>query len=89
MPPAPHEYRGIDAIAAFLRASFTYDCRIHLVPAAANGQVAYGSYLGAPVATPAGLIVLTMAGDRIQHITRFHTDALYPRFGLPMRLTAP
>jgi RNA polymerase sigma-70 factor (TIGR02960 family) len=89
MPPAPHEYHGIDAIAAFLRTSFTYDSRIHLVPAEANGQVAYGSYLGAPVATPAGLIVLTMAGDRIQHVTRFHTNDLYPRFGLPMRLTTP
>jgi hypothetical protein len=39
-----------------------------------------------PVATPAGLFVLTMAGDRIQAITRFHLDALYPRFGLPESL---
>lgn len=89
MPPAPHEYHGVDAIAGFLRASFTYDRRIHLVPAKANGQVAYGAYLGEPVATPAGLIVLTTAGNRIQHITRFHTNDLYPRFGLPVRLTAP
>jgi len=91
MPPAPHEYHGIDAIAGFLRVSFAYrgDGPVHLVPADANGQVAFGSYLGEPVATPAGLFVLTMAGDRIQHITRFHTDTLYPRFGLPDRVTAP
>jgi RNA polymerase sigma-70 factor (ECF subfamily) len=36
------------------------------------------------VATPAGLFVLTMAGDRIQAVTRFHLDGLYPRFGLPL-----
>jgi hypothetical protein len=24
-----------------------------------------------------------MAGDRIQAVTRFHLDALYPQFGLP------
>jgi RNA polymerase sigma-70 factor (TIGR02960 family) len=87
MPPAPHEYHGTEAIAAFLNASF--GCQPHLrlllVPTAANGQVAYGSYLhdpGEPTATPAGLFVLTTAGTRIRTITRFHLDALYPRFGL-------
>jgi RNA polymerase sigma-70 factor (ECF subfamily) len=89
MPPAPHEYHGRDAIAAFLRASFAYrgQRRVQLLPARANTQPAFGSYLGGPgepVATPAGLFVLTMAGDRIQAITRFHLDALYPRFGLPL-----
>ena len=94
MPPAPHEYHGIDAITAFLRASFHYrgDRPVHLLPAHANGQPAFGSYLldpAEPVATPAGLFVLTMAGDRIQAITRFHLDALYPRFGLPDSLPGP
>ena len=88
MPPAPHEYHGPDAIAGFLRASFAYrgDRRVRLLPARANTQPAFGSYLagpGEPVAAPAGLFVLTMAGDRIQAVTRFHLDALYPRFGLP------
>ena len=61
-------------------------------PTSANGQPAFGSYLldpAEPVATPAGLFVLTMAGDRIQAITRFHLDALYPRFGLPDSLPEP
>jgi RNA polymerase sigma-70 factor (TIGR02960 family) len=94
MPPAPHEYHGLDAIAAFLRTSFAYraDRRVHLLPARANTQPAWGSYLtepAGPVGTPAGLFVLTMAGDRIQAITRFHLDALYPRFGLPDSLPAP
>ena len=89
MPPAPHEYHGPDAIAGFLRASFAYrgGRRVHLLPARANTQPAFGSYLagpGQPVATPAGLFVLTMAADRIQAITRFHLEGLYPRFGLPL-----
>ncbi|MHB8531918.1 MAG: RNA polymerase subunit sigma-70 [Solirubrobacteraceae bacterium] len=91
MPPAPHEYHGRDAIARFLRASFTYrgESRVYLMPARANTQPAFGSYVaepGAPVAVPGGLIVLTSAGDRIRAITRFHLDALYPRFGLPETL---
>ena len=94
MPPAPHEYHGIDAITAFLRASLDYrgHRRVHLLPARANTQPAFGSYLAdpaEPAGTPAGLFVLTMAGDRIQAITRFHLDALYPRFGLPDSLPEP
>ncbi|HEX6445824.1 MAG TPA: RNA polymerase subunit sigma-70 [Streptosporangiales bacterium] len=91
MPPAPHEYHGRTAIAAFLHASFGYRGNrvVRLLPAAANGQPAFGSYL-APrpdaVATPGGLFVLTVAGDRLRAVTRFHLDELYPRFGLPERL---
>ena len=82
MPPAPHEYHGVAAIAAFLGPSFAYQAefRLELVPTRANGQVAYASYLAG---APAGLLVLTMAGDRIQAVTRFHLEELYPRFGLP------
>ena len=94
MPPAPHEYHGVDAIAAFLRASLDYrgHRRVHLLPARANTQPAFGSYLtdpAEPAGIPAGLFVLTMAGDRIQAITRFHLDTLYPRFGLPDSLPEP
>jgi RNA polymerase sigma-70 factor (ECF subfamily) len=92
MPPAPHEYHGTEAIAAFLTASFACQphLRLLLVPTAANGQVAFGSYLhdpGEPTATPAGLFVLTTAGTSIRTITRFHLDTLYPRFDLPTQLT--
>jgi RNA polymerase sigma-70 factor (TIGR02960 family) len=94
MPPAPHEYHGRDAITAFLHASFAHRAgrRIDLLPARANTQPAFGSYLtdpAEPAGTPAGLFVLTMAGHRIQAMTRFHLDALYPRFGLPDSLPAP
>lgn len=87
MPPAPHEYHGPPAIAEFLRASFAYpgNRTTHLLPTKANGHPAYGVYVGAPTAYPAGVLVLTTAGDRIQSITRFHLNELLPRFGLPNR----
>ena len=93
MPPAPHEYCGLDPIVSFLRASFAYrgERPVYLVSTRANTQPAFGSYIGdilTPTATPSGLIVLTVRGDRIQAITRFHVDGLYSRFGLPEWLSA-
>jgi RNA polymerase sigma-70 factor (TIGR02960 family) len=94
MPPAPHEYHGIDAIRSMLAASFTHrgGQRMLMVPARANTQPALGAYLSdsqGSAALPNGLFVLTMAGDKIQAITRFHLDELYPRFGLAESLPAP
>jgi len=88
MPPAPHQYHGVEAIRSFLYATFAYrgDRRLWLIPCHANTQPALAGYLsdpGQPFATPAGLFVLTMAGEKIQAITRFHLDELYARFGLP------
>jgi len=88
MPPAPHEYHGVPAIAEFLRASWAYrgNRPVNLVPARANTQPALACYVAdsdGTTADPAGLIVLTLAGDRIGAVTRFHTDHLLPRFGLP------
>ena len=93
MPPAPHQYHGIAAIRAMLRASFDHrgDRRMYLVPARANSQPALAGYLGGhegEPAAPAGLFVLGMAGPQIHAITRFHLDELYPRFGLPRSLPA-
>lgn len=92
MPPAPHRYQGLDAIATFLRVSFGYrgERRLHFVPTRANGQPAFGTYLreaGDRSAKPAGLLVLGLSGHRIHAVTRFHVDELYPRFGLPEVLT--
>ena len=39
--------------------------------------------------TPAGLLVLTLGGQKIRAIARFHIDELYPRFGLPESLPEP
>ncbi len=87
MPPAPHEYHGTSAIRSFLHASFDFrgDRRMYLVPTRANMQPALAGYLSdltRPAAAPAGLFVLTMAGEKIHAVTRFHLDELYPRFGL-------
>jgi RNA polymerase sigma-70 factor (TIGR02960 family) len=88
MPPAPHEYHGPAAIASFLRASLDWrrSRRLRLVATSANTQPAYGLYLTdpePPVARFAGLLVLTVTGDRISAITRFLDPDLASRFRLP------
>lgn len=82
MPPAPHQYIGMAAIAGFLRASADWRAgrRYSLLPTRANAQPAFGCYLDA---APAGLVVLTLDGDRIARVTRFMDDTLFPAFGLP------
>ena len=60
-----------------------------LVPTRANNQPAFGYYLRdpqAPFARAHGLIVLTLAGDKICAITRFGDNSLFPHFGLPRSL---
>jgi len=76
MPPAPHEYHGVDAVAAFLTASPSWSNRRRLVltAARANNQPAFACQLTEPdadVLRPAGLMVLTVRGDRISGLTRF------------------
>lgn len=91
MPPAPHEYRGTAAIAAFLRASAEWRAgRSTLVPTGANGQPALAHYLRADARTytPASIIVLTMSGDRVSGITHFLNADLVGRFRLPDSLPA-
>ncbi|MGK5685329.1 RNA polymerase subunit sigma-70 [Actinoplanes sp. URMC 104] len=80
MPPAPHEYHGRAAVAAFLAASTAYAQGRGLVlePARANGQAAFRAFLDG---SPAGIIVVTTDKDRIAGITRFHDPALTSRFG--------
>jgi len=87
MPPAPLEYQGRAPIAAFLTQIAFRDGRTYrLIPARANGQLAFGSYLREirrpEDANASGLLVLTLSGDRIQAMTRF-TSSVFPRFGLP------
>jgi RNA polymerase sigma-70 factor (ECF subfamily) len=86
MPPAPLEYQGHEPIARFLTEIAFRDGRTYrLVPARANGQLAFGAYLHAPRPGDEqanGLLVLTLSGDRIQAMSRF-TSGVFPRFGLP------
>jgi RNA polymerase sigma-70 factor (ECF subfamily) len=84
----PLEYLGRDAVAGFYTALMSADREYHLVPTRANRQPAFGTYLRAPtdgIRHGTGLLVLTLAGDRISAVTRFDNSVL-PWFGLPRSL---
>ena len=88
MPPAPHEYLGREAIAAFMRASTGWreGRQATLVPARANGQPAFVHYLrfpGAQLSAPTSIVVLTICADRISRITHFLDSDLPRHFQLP------
>ena len=90
MPPLPLEYQGQAAIRHFL-ATVALCGRVGhvLVPTRANGQPAFGWYLRdprTPIQHAHGLLVLTLTGDRISALTRFHDNSLLPMFGLPRSL---
>jgi RNA polymerase sigma-70 factor (TIGR02960 family) len=84
MPPMPFEYEGRDLVARFFANLFGAGRRFDLVPTRANGQPAFGAYLraGGGPHDGVGVIVLTLAGDRIHAMTRFEAGALRS-FGLP------
>jgi RNA polymerase sigma-70 factor (ECF subfamily) len=93
MPPEPFEYQGLATITDFFTNAFAtrVDRTDRLVPTRANGQPAFGHYVGdlhAPIVRGVGMIVLTLDGDRISHLTRFGGAALLARFGLPRTLPA-
>ena len=90
MPPVPLEYQGRELAARFFETvAFRAGRRYRLVPTRANGQPAFGIYLydaHSDVGHAFGMIVLTLAGDRISVITRFDNSAL-ASFGLPRTLS--
>jgi RNA polymerase sigma-70 factor (TIGR02960 family) len=87
MPPFPFEYEGREVGARFLANLIRSGRRFDLVPTRANGQPAFGAYLRPPsgIRRGTGLLVLTLAGDRICAFTRFDKSVL-PWFGLPQSL---
>jgi RNA polymerase sigma-70 factor (ECF subfamily) len=86
MPPIPLEWHGRDAVTRFYASVLKAGRRYDLVPTRANGQLAFGAYLRAPSGgRGAGLLVLTLGGDRICGLTRFDNNAL-AWFGLPRSL---
>jgi RNA polymerase sigma-70 factor (TIGR02960 family) len=93
MPPWPLGFRGPAAAAALLTALVFQGgtLRIRLVPVAVNRQQAFACYVCdgvAPGASGAGLIVPSLAGNRICGVTRFLDNDLLSRFGLPASLPA-
>ena len=92
MPPEPFEYQGREKIADFLHhagAAARGGRGTRLVPTRANGQPAFGHYLQdapAGVGHGTGVLVLTLAGDRIAELIRFGGPDLLARFGLPRTL---
>ncbi|MFL5826235.1 MAG: RNA polymerase subunit sigma-70 [Thermoleophilaceae bacterium] len=87
MPPYPYEYQGGAAIARFLQdRAVRRGTPLRIVPTRANGQPAFGCYLPCPqtdIARPYGLLVLTLAGNKIAEITFFADSGVFPHFGLP------
>ena len=90
MPPQPTWYRGRDAVATFLRAvALAAGKRWRLLPAGANGQLAFGEYRWNATAerfVAEALTVLTLADTLIADITSFRGPGLFAHFGLPERL---
>jgi RNA polymerase sigma-70 factor (TIGR02960 family) len=87
MPPLPEWYRGDDEIRAFLLRG-PLQSRWQFLPATANGQLAFGTYLwddAAAAYLPGGLDVLTLRDGYVAEITAFLTADL-TRFGLPERI---
>jgi len=86
MPPDPLEYRSRETVKRwFETTAFVMGRRYRLVPTRANGQPAFGVYLFSPISHIAhafGLIVVTLAGDRVSTITAFESGVM-ARFGLP------
>jgi RNA polymerase sigma-70 factor, ECF subfamily len=90
MPPMPLEYQGRELTARFFSLVFRQHRRYRLVATRANGQPAFGVYQRDPhdaVMHANGLIVITLAGERISRITRFDNSVI-SRFGLPRSLPA-
>ena len=89
MPPLPTWYQGREAVAAFLSADVLKDQRWRVVPARANGQLAFGNYRWdeqREAFEPRSLSVLTLGREGIAEITTFLGAELPLRFGLPDEL---
>ena len=89
MPPFELWLQGHESIAKWL-SSFGIGCKgSRLVPVAAcGGTPAFAQYRDGG-ATPWALLMLEISGDRITNITSYlDVETLFPRFGVPMRLTS-
>ena len=87
MPPLPAWYLGREQVAVFLGGGpLAGATRWRLIPARANGQVAFGAYRWDQTRQaflPHGVSVLTLRGPQIEEITAFLTPGAFRGFGLP------
>jgi RNA polymerase sigma-70 factor (ECF subfamily) len=89
MPPFPNWFSGRGVVVEFIVA--TGRPRLRHVVTQANGQPAIGWYSWRPaedVFLPSSIEVLTLEGERVKEIVAFASPELFPRFGLPVRLSA-
>ena len=90
MPPMPYEWQGHENARQFLAAMWTGQrTGRRLIATRANGQPAFVLYfpdLHGQVMHAVGLLVLTLARNRVSAITRFDNSVL-AHFGLPRTLS--
>jgi RNA polymerase sigma-70 factor (ECF subfamily) len=85
MPPLPQWFSGRSAIRGFLVDGPLRD-RWRFLPARANGQLAFGTYLlSGDRYVPGGLDVVVLRGSSIASVVSF-LEADFPSFGLPSEL---
>jgi RNA polymerase sigma-70 factor (TIGR02960 family) len=85
MPPVPEWYAGRDDVREFLVTGPLRE-RWRFLPARANGQVAFGTYLwddARHAYVAAGLDLLDFRGTEIVEVVSFLSPAIFGRFGLP------
>ena len=88
MPPAPHEYHGPELIGAFLAAVSEGHSgqSSRLITTRANGDPALATYYidqRSGSVQQSGLLVLSLAGDRVSELTWFLGPGYLERFDLP------
>ena len=92
MPPLPAWYRGRQQVGMFLGGGpLAGATRWRLIPARANGQVAFGAYRwdrATQAFLPHGVSVLTLRRTQIEEMTAFLTPGAFRRFRLPGAIPA-
>ena len=87
-PLAAGAYAGPATAGRMFEAIFAQDRSYRLIPTRANGQPAFGVYVRDPatgVFHANGMLLATLAGDRIRAMTRFDNSVI-AKFGFPRRL---
>jgi len=88
MPPLAEWYQGQDGIREFL-VEGPLSWRWRFVPAHANGQLAFGTYLWEAeksVFTAVALDLVAVRGTMIAEVVSFLAPEIFPRFGLDLEL---